>query len=255
MNSWATRRKITYVTVGLFFLCVIIFVPSFLFVHRAPTCFDGEKNGNETGVDCGGVCDLLCSSEAVPPTTLWSRSFKVSSGVYSLVAYVQNPNISSETRAPYVMKLYDARNVLIGQRTGVVHIPKNSVVAIFEPNFSVGLSVPARVILEFTGALEWRKNFAAAPRLTVTQNILSGQTTQPRVDAIIKNESDEVVEQIEVVAIAYDTQGNAVAASRTFVDRLEREESASIFFTWREPFPGQSASQVEIIPRIIPKSL
>jgi len=240
-----------YVTIGLFFLSVIIFVPSFLFVHREPTCFDDQKNGNETGVDCGGVCDLLCSSEAIPPTILWSRAFKVSNGVYSLVAYVQNPNISSETRAPYVIKLYDSKNVLIGQRTGVTHIPKNSVFAIFEPNFSLGQSVPSRVVLEFVGELEWRKNFAIVPRLTVTQNIISGQNVSPRVDATIKNESDQLVEQVEVVAIAYDSQGNAVASSRTFVDRLDREQSSKIFFTWREPF---SASQVEIIPRIIPKS-
>jgi hypothetical protein len=241
-----------YVGAILLFLFGLALIPVAFFVYEEPSCFDGKMNGDERGVDCGGACELLCSAEVLSPTTLWSRAFKVADGVYSLVAYVQNPNTNSETRAEYLMKVYDSRNILIGERRGVTFIPKNTTIAIFEPNFNVGMGVPARVVFEYTNELEWRKNESIPARILVTQNILSQQGQLPRVDGIIENVSDEVLERIEVIAIAYDTQGNAVAASRTFVDRLERNGTHGVSFTWREPF---TASRVEIIPRAIPRSL
>lgn len=243
MNSWSAERKTIYL--GLAFLVIVIFiaVPAFLIFYKTPTCFDGKKNGNETGIDCGGSCQILCSFEGLDPIVLWSRAFRVAGipsggGVYSAVAYIQNPNINSDALAAYVFKLYDASNVLIGTRENATIIPKNKVLAIFEPNIDAQSKIPARVTFEFTQKLVWRKNLQISPELVVTQKILSGETNSPRIDATVENKSTESVERIEVVAIVYDDNGNAVAASRTFVDKLDKDQSARVAFTWPLPFPA-----------------
>lgn len=215
---------------------LLIIIPVFILYYKMPTCSDGKKNGAETGVDCGGACDLLCSFEGLNPIILWSRAFKVTNGVYSAVAYIQNPNINSETEVSYVFKLYDSNNALISTKANRTFIPKNKVLAIFEQNISVGEKVPVRATFEFTSEMAWRKNSAVQPELVITQKSLVGEETRPRVDAVIENKSIETVEQIEVVAVVYDSLGNAFAASRTFVDKLAKDESARISFTWLQPF-------------------
>lgn len=291
MNPWSTRRKIIYLSAAIGILLIFVAVPVFYFLYQAPTCFDGKKNGNETGIDCGGSCQILCSFEGLDPIVLWSRAFKVvgdssDGGVYSAVAYIQNPNINTDALAAYVFKLYDSNNILIGARENATIIPKNKVLAIFEPNIDAQFKIPARVTFEFTQKPVWRKNLQISPELVVTQKILSGETNSPRIDATIENKSTESVERIEIVAIVYDDNENAVAASRTFVDKLDKDQSARVAFTWPLPFPvtqkicpdsaitgvtgapatstpinfatstprfcASSPSVVEIIPRVIP---
>ena len=242
MNPWSTRRKVVYLSVAVAILFILVVVPVLYFLYQAPTCFDGKKNGGETGVDCGGSCQILCSFEGLDPIILWSRAFKVAGnlsggGVYSAVAYIQNPNINSEALSMYVFKLYDANNILIGIKENATIIPKNKVLTIFEPNIDTQSKIPARVTFEFIQKLVWRKDSRISPELVVTQKILSGENSKPRVDATVENKSTEAVERIEFVAIVYDDNENAIAASRTFVDKLDKDQSARLAFTWQLPFP------------------
>ena len=49
------------------------------------------------------------------------------------------------------------------------------------------------------------------------------------------------------MVILYDDKGNAVSASRTYLDSLGGQESSKINFTWMEPFSTKIISK-EIIP-------
>lgn len=250
--DWAGRRKIFYLIAALAIALFVVAVPTYLAVHRVPTCADGKQNGDEAGVDCGGSCSLLCSAEVAQPLVKWSRVFPVAGSVYSAVAYIQNANLNSDTVAKYDFKLYDSAGSLLATRTGATYIPKNRIIAIFEPNIDTQGKTPIRAEFEFVGKLNWQRNVAEQPQISVTQKLLSGETSAPRVDATIQNQTTGVVQQIELVAIVYDAQSNAVATSRTFVDQLNGGESANVTFTWPRPFATPS-SVVEIIPRIIPK--
>ncbi|HLP43710.1 MAG TPA: vWA domain-containing protein [Candidatus Nanoarchaeia archaeon] len=251
MNPWSFRRKLIYLSLTIIVLLVIVIIPTIFLIHEEPTCSDAKQNGDETGVDCGGSCELLCSFEAVNPTVLWSRAFRVTEDVYSAVAYIENQNSNSETWAPYTFRLYDAANSLIGSREGRTYIQKNKVIAVFEPNINTEGKIPARVSFEFSGKLEWQRNFDVVPNLAITQKDLTGENTKPRIDATIENKSLETAENIELVAIVYDNKENAIAASRTFVDSLSKDQAIHVAFTWPQPFktteeicrvPGDSTS-------------
>lgn len=250
MVPWSTKRKAIYVAGALAVLVVVVLVPLFFFLYQKPTCFDGAQNGDETGRDCGGSCQILCSFEAIDPIVVWSRAFKVNEGLYSATAYIENPNINSEAVTRYEFKLFDQSNKLVATRANTAFLPKNKVFAIFEPNINVGTSTPRRVTFEFTEQPAWYRNLAPSPNIVVTRKVLSGHETRPRLDATIENMSSVPLSRIEVAAIVYDDRENAIATSRTFVDRLEVGVAADVVFTWPTPF--ETSEEICRVPRRAP---
>ncbi|MFZ2693721.1 MAG: hypothetical protein WAX85_00255 [Minisyncoccia bacterium] len=88
MFLWSTKRRFIY---GGSVLAVVASISLIIFwsiIYRTPTCNDGEMNGGETGVDCGGACKNLCTSEALNPVVLWAKTFSISGDVYNAVAYI-----------------------------------------------------------------------------------------------------------------------------------------------------------------------
>lgn len=236
--DWATKRQLQYL--GILFLAVILFivVPFFVFIYKSPTCFDGVKNGEETGVDCGGSCRLLCTAEISKPIARWDpRVFRVATSTYSVLAFMENPNVAAEVyNAPYSFKLYDAQGVLITERTGTTYIPKGGNFAVFESNVSVGTRIPIRATFEFTKDLTWIRNTNTSPNIEITDETLLSQDKAPRVEAKIKNSSLDRVANIDVTAIVSDGAGNAIGASRTYLEALNPGESQRLTFTWPAPF-------------------
>jgi len=90
--TWALKRQI-FIVIGLI---IIIFIFGFLIIYpsfnKAPTCFDGKQNGNETGINCGGSCARACLSQVENVSVLWARAFQVIPGRYNAVAYIVNHN-------------------------------------------------------------------------------------------------------------------------------------------------------------------
>src|SRR5271154_3129598 len=133
--SWSFRRKLVYSGVTFVVALGIAAYVWIAFFNAAPTCFDTKQDGNETGVDCGGSCSLICANVATPPIVEWARVFQSGSGnVYTAAAYVQNNNGNAAARgAHYVFQFYDADNKLITEQDGVIDIPPVSTVPIVVP--------------------------------------------------------------------------------------------------------------------------
>jgi hypothetical protein len=240
MASWATKRKITYLSIAGTALFLLVVVPLFLILYEKPTCFDGRRNGDEHGVDCGGSCVILCSFEQLEPVVLWSRVFRVADGVYSAAAYIENPNLNSEAYdVPYIFRIYDESNSLISERAGVAYIPKNKRFVVFEAWIDVAERVPRSARFEFSGQPVWRKTFVEEPELHVKNKALLREDVAPRIEAELENRTLGPVGSIEVTAIIYDGNNNAVGASRTYVDKLESGATGRAVFTWPHPFEAK----------------
>jgi hypothetical protein len=240
--DWATKRKLQYF--GIIVAAILLFVvtPFYFFIYEAPTCFDGYKNGDETGVDCGGACQLLCSAQISEPISRWDpRIFAVSPGVYSVIAYLENQNITGEAlNAPYVFKLYDKEGVLVAERRGVTFIPSGATFAVFESDIVSKERAPVRATFSFEGNLVWTRNVLPKPAISVVNKALTKAETTPRVDALVTNNSLDRVQNIELIAIISDGSGNAIGSSRTFIETLEGGETHPIVFTWPQPFITRS---------------
>src|SRR4051812_16297533 len=117
MSLWATQRKLTYISILIAFLLIVIALPSYYFIYQPPSCSDGKQNQSEQGVDCGGPCTVLCPALALDPVVYWARFFPSTPGNYSVASYIENPNLGSYAlNVPYTFRGYDSEGVQILER-------------------------------------------------------------------------------------------------------------------------------------------
>ncbi len=236
MNDWASRRKNIYLGSVVVLFTAASFFMFYKFWYQAPTCNDNLKNGDETGIDCGGSCSLICSSEAISPIVRWDpRLFEVLSGVWSAVVYVENPNLNADAVVNYKFSIYGQNNELISERSGLTLLPKNKTVGVFEGSIQLGNKRPARAIFEIDKKIIWRKD-VKGDSVTITHSPILRAEKSPRVEAEVANNNVDDIENIELVAVVFDTKDNAIAASRTFIEKIRKNEKKEVFFTWPTPF-------------------
>lgn len=241
MNQWSIRRKRIVLSIVTLALLIFVGVPIFLIYYRAPTCFDNKQNSDETGVDCGGSCQLLCRAESLPLILKSDpRVIKITDKTFEVVALIENPNTNGEIyRAEYTFKLFDGLNIVpLKVIEGETFVPKKATFAIFEGPFPIENGViPTRVTFDWHPAsIMWRKNLEPKPELDVKSVVLSREETKPRISASLTNMSFNDVSNIELIATVSDEGNNILAASKTYVEMLKKGESVPIVFTWPDLF-------------------
>ncbi len=242
MFSWSFRRQLLYLAMPLVFVLAVSTYIFFNYIYSSPTCFDGAKNGDETGRDCGGSCQLLCTSDSLSPVVRWSESFAVTDSVWNAGAYVENPNINSEARnATYIFKLYDEKNVLITEVNGRTFIPKNKKFLVFYPSINTNGKVVKRTEFEFTGNLTWLTSNEQSPDLKITHGAIEKGSTTPLISGKVENTGAIAVGALELSVIVYDGRGNAIGASRTYVDGVVPRRDVPFGFTWPRAFKESQA--------------
>lgn len=249
--NWALRRQIFSVIIFILLLGLLGFLIIFSRLNKAPTCSDLRQNGNETGIDCGGSCARACLAQVDKVSVLWARSFRVVPGRYNAVAYLENHNRNTAAdKVNYRFRFADKDNVYIGKREGSTFIPPSGKFAVFEPAVDVGNSVPVYTTFEFTQTPNW---ISVSPekinqlQILTSNIILENANTSPVLSATIKNNSLFIVPDVNVVAILYGENHNAVSVSRTYLDSLKGEEGRDIHFTWPEPITTKIVAK-ELIP-------
>jgi hypothetical protein len=249
--TWAAKRKFFYSSIVILIFGFLLFLIIRPYVNKAPTCFDNKQNGEESGVDCGGTCQIACTFEVDQVSIRWARTFEVVPGRYNAVAYLENHNQDRIVNSiSYRFRFADKDNVYIGKREGTAYIPPSSKFAIFEPAIDLGNSVPVYTTFEFTQNPVWFNVLGLKVdqlKILVSDIKLENEDMSPRLSAFLKNNSLVEIPEVNVVAILYDAKGNAVNASKTYLEKLSGEESVQVNFTWPQPFSGQIV-QKEIIP-------
>jgi hypothetical protein len=254
--SWATHRQSKYLLIILVFVGLVFLVMLYPTFTQKPSCSDGKQDGNETGVDCGGSCTRVCSSQAAEPVILWSRAFAVVSTTYNLVAFVENQNKDAAVvQASYEFRAYDENNAVVGRRDGTTFIPPNQQFAIFEPRFDAGGVKVKSVSFQFTSPFVWVKKEPTLQTLPITvDNVIydnSGAT--PVLTAVVNNNSIYELPAFDVITILYDQDHNAINASKTQVEGMHSNTQAPITFTWPASFPETPVTK-DVLVQIDPFS-
>jgi len=254
--SWASRRRTAYASgVGLFFLVLIGGPVAYWYFSIPPTCSDGIQNQGETATDKGGPCDILDVRALSPSATLWARSFRVRSGTYNAVAYIQNPNQNAGVQiAPYRFGLYDERNVLVAEREGVTYIMPGAVTPVFSGAVDTGNRVVAHTYFEFTRPLVWERLTDTSGAIEITNTVLEDAATAPRITASAHNTSVVDLKDLTFMVAVFDPAGNAFAASQTALDTLAAGETQRVIFTWPDPF-NVAVGRISITPLSPPEAL
>lgn len=234
-NQWAFRRKLSIVLVLLAFFTLVAVWIYFAFVYEAPSCFDNEKNNGEAGIDCGGDCVRICAFQVIPPKVKWVKAFKIIDGQYNVVAYIENQNLHASTpEMDYTITLSDASGV-IAERSGTTILPPDNTYPIFEGRVKTFNRVPTDVSIQLSEPELWLPVEEVREQFTlVDRGEIVGADSAPRLQSAIRNNGLVMAEDVEVVTTIFNSLGEALTASRTFVD-LPSEEVTDVIFTWPEP--------------------
>ena len=230
------------------YLAVKIY-PSF---NIAPTCTDTKKNGDERGIDCGGACTKICQNDAAPLVIKWSRSFKVGEGIYNSFAYLENQNVQAAAQIIYYeFNLYDANNIFITTRKGSTYVPPNSRIGIFEPAVNTGKRVPKNTLFKLLSTADWEKVTEDESKQVIfaEATIPTNLEISPRLSLVVENPTVNLTRNIDVFAIIYDADNNALGLSKTIIDSMSSGTKKEVNFTWREPFAGEP-KRTEIITQV-----
>ncbi len=247
--SWALRRQLLYLFGVFFVLGLIVFGIFYKTINVPPNCFDNKKNGTELGIDCGGICFTYCPAELSDPKIRWVRTFEITPGIVHAVAYIEHNHIEAASRKiKYSFKLYDERNSLIVERLGESFVGPMGRTAIVETLIKVEKSKPVKTIFSIIPDIKWEKISNDFSKVVIkTSNSIDQFQGGIRITANILNQSNFNFKNLDIVAIIYDKNGNAITASKSVLSRLGSNNSATVYFTW--PFNIEEIDNVEIIPR------
>lgn len=118
-------KKLSIVAVSLFLF--LIFTYDY-WKPKGEPCFNGVRDKEEDGIDCGGICSNECSLPRKPPKvqnlrTEWVKFVKDGENNYDIIAKLSNDNsqwgISS---VDYKFSVYDKSDRIIGTRNGKTYI-------------------------------------------------------------------------------------------------------------------------------------
>lgn len=247
--DWAKRMRFMIIASVVAVVLLIVGATVFAFMYKVPSCTDRTQNQGEAGIDCGGPCTYLCSAQVQKPSVLIERALTLANGRTDVIAKIQNLNKSAQAKAvPYVVELYASDATLLGRVPGFLDLPAGSTVPLFVRS-AAGGSVVARAFVNIdANAILWQTVEPKTIPLKVAESlIIEGNT--PKVTATLRNEGFDALYNVRAVAIVYDGQGTAIAASETLIQTIRAQTGVPITFTWNEAFAA-TAARVEIIPTI-----
>ena len=247
--DWAKRMRLIIIATIVVTVLVVVGATVFAFMYKAPSCGDRTQNQEEAGVDCGGPCAYLCTAQVDEPNVLFVRALTLANGRTDVVGYVVNPNKDAEAKAaPYVLELYAADATLLARVPGFIDLPAGKTVPLFVRS-AAGGSVVARAFINFsTDSIPWQSAVVSSVPLTVSGSTLI-EGDAPKITATLMNAGYDALYEVRAVAVVYDDQGTAIAASETLVPSVRAQSGVPITFTWNEPFPRRPA-RFEVLPTV-----
>ena len=229
--SWRRRRQFSIILTVALVLALVGGVWYFL-VKPEPSCFDGKKNQDEVGVDCGGPCSKVCLTETSPLSILWARAFEISPGSYSAVAYVENGNRRfGLPELPYEFILVDANGAELARVSGRTFANPQERFVVFHGNITAPAGRSARTFIEFPADLIWQRLEPQSPVLSVRKKSFATEPA-PQLVAEAVNPAVAPISGIQVPVVLSDKEGNAISASATYINSIASGATVELYFTW-----------------------
>ena len=235
-RPWAAWRRFYYGSGLASVLVIIALTVYYSNFYVAPTCLDGQRNGIETGVDCGGNCVQVCAADVLPPEVVWTQHFPITDGQYNVVGYIENNNQTIGTpELHYTIELLN-QGTVVAERTGTTILPPNSVYPVFAGRVFTDDKQPVTdTRLTFAAPELWLPASAGAEQFRTRDISLQAADTDPELTVSFENTSLRPAEDVEVVATIFNDRGEPVTASQTFVEEIPPRSSRELVFTWPNP--------------------
>lgn len=215
----------------------LIFYSYRLFTVPVSDCFDGLKNGEEDGADCGiAACGVSCGEEVAPLSVISAKLIQINGGDYDFIAQIKNPHQDlGSPEAVYELKIFDAENREVLKKTGVFYIlPDQTRFLIIS-----ALKNQAAVRAEFKiQSAIWQKlesfegiNFPVL-RKEYSASSDSGSSV---FFGVVLNDSDFDFALLDIEILLSDKNDNIVGANMTDVRSIRSREERYFESMWLSP--------------------
>ena len=251
--GWAARRRFIILLIIGAVIAAFLAIVLIATFYKTPTCTDGIQNQNEVGIDCGGSCRYLCTTQEQPPTVLFTKVLVNSASRADVVALVENKNTNAAAKnVPYRITLFGANHVFVQEIEGTLDLPPGAIVPVYVPGVSYGKQKVTQAFLEVdASAPQWFIMFSGSRVVPIVSNTTkSGSASEPRIEAILVNPSATIMTNVQTIALVYDAHKDVIAVSRTIVISIPGQGQAVATFTWNNAFSSVPAL-IEVVP-IIP---
>ncbi len=244
-----TKRLTIIVVYLLVFLA--IGVGSFVALRPAPTCFDGLRNQDEGGVDCGGVCALACV-EHIAGNDLVVRELMfipTDRGKYDILARIFNPNNDVGAASfKYSLLLRDAGGAELGRVTSTGFILPQETKTLLAFNLESDKS-PAKAVIELSD-FQWQRlqEYRAKPELNIYAKRYLERPDPSVFGAAVGtliNESIYDFRSIQIKVILRDAAGLPLAVNQSEMQTVMVGRERDIRVVFPTAFSGV-VSQVEL---------
>jgi hypothetical protein len=227
-------RVLKQIVIGVIFLLLVISVIGgvYYLVTPKPNCFDGIKNGQEEGLDCGVVCNKMCLPRVLELKITDSKIIEVQEGDYDYIFKVYNPNtVYGANHVDFEVKFLDGTNSEIAKKSdGFYVMPGQTKYVIVQAISSSGTPIKGEVKIK---SGQWT---TVTDFLNVSLPLRNQETlVEPgfsEFKGVIQNNSDFDFDFVEVRSVVVEQSSGAILAVsktnlRTLLSKTEREFEAS----------------------------
>lgn len=246
-----TSRARKRLFVGSTYFVIVVMIGWLIYVTRqpSPTCTDGIKNQDETGIDCGGVCGA-CSVERPQPASLKIEETSLIYGgtnTYDVLAKVTNPNGEDGAESfNYTFLLKDDQGSVLVERSGRSFILPGETKYIIVTQLS-SEALPKKIALEISD-VNWKYfsgGYQERPVINVYSKRYDRITSGPgfgEATGLVVNESSFDFVNVRVNVILRDASGKPIGVNYTEMQTLKSAEKRDFRLVWPNGFPGDVAS-------------
>lgn len=238
-----TLKQILYGSGYLLFIFLIIAGVYFVWLKPAPTCSDGRRNQNETGVDCGGVCASCEIKTLFPMETSWSRYFSAGSKTI-LAAEIKNPNSNyGANNFSYTFDVYNSSGEKIYTLTKDSFIYAGEIKYLVEAGVNINPENINKIEFSFSDPNWKSKDEFSKPEIQTRE--IKTEAAQPvSASGLAINNNAFNLSKINVIAFLFNKEGSRISVSKTELDNIKAFEEK--FF--RVAFPADISLTSETPP-------
>ena len=241
-------KQVVYGIIYLVVLGVIVAGIYFLFLKVPASCFDGIQNEGEQGVDCGGPCAQICTSEVQPITALGAvKVFTPVAGHATALVQIENANSGfAASSFNYAITFYgsDGSSVAVVNGTSFMYADETKYIIV--PNETV-TAAPSRADIVVSD-IQWipSPQMGLLPQFALT-NItnVAGANGYATVNGNITDRDASSFRNIIIVAIFKSATGMPVGASQTELDLIAPNATQSFSISY-PLVPNEDISATEL---------
>jgi hypothetical protein len=222
-------------------------------------CFNGIRDVDEEGIDCGGICKKKCPPLPKPPSVSdieveWVKYIEDGKGNYDLVASLSNSNerwgVSS---VDYKFTVFNEGGKIIGARKDQMYIMPRGFLEgkgtkyLVENNFKTEEKI-GKVNLELSN-FNWDeiKDVRDLPELNTKiikinskdYGLVKNGSEFYYASGVTENTSKYSFFRVDIKVVLFDGNGELIAAGRTDQWTLEAGGKREFKIYWTKPFSGK----------------